>query len=79
MVSHSDNFVERKLKLADKIVLLKVVDVVKVVHIVNHDFVHLTLLKVILHVKLLDPLGRQTILNHFSLPYFLPGLILFAK
>jgi hypothetical protein len=44
---------------------LKILQIVKVVHVINNYFVLLAHLKVVLHVELFDPLRAQVVHYHF--------------
>lgn len=74
LIPGSDDLVQSEFKITDDIMALIIVDVVEVVNIINDDFVGFTHLKIILHVKLLDPLRVQIVHDHLGVADFEPRL-----
>lgn len=52
----------------------ELLNIVKVIDVVNINLILLTNLEVVLHVKLLYPLRVEVVHDHLSEPNFLPGL-----
>ena len=67
LVRGSDYLVEGKFDLANQVVRLEVVWFVEVFDVINHGFVVLSLLKVVLNLKTFDPLGVQGVHDDLSL------------
>ena len=57
---------QRKLYTPDKVMTLKILDIIEVVHVKYGDFILLAYFKVILYIELLDPLWREAVHNNFG-------------
>ena len=69
-----------ELNSSDIVVSFKLLDVVKVINIINVNLVLLTNFEVVLDVKLLDPLGRKVIHDNLGVAKLSPGFtVLFEE
>lgn len=73
LISRSDYLVKSKLKLAHKVVATIIVNIFKIVNVIDHNFEVVSFFKKILDVKAPDPFRFQVVVNNFSFPYLVPS------
>jgi hypothetical protein len=72
LVPHRHYLMKGELQTPNEIMMLIVIQIGKVVHVIDQHFIHLTHLKIVLNIKLLHPLRWQTVHDHFSASDSLP-------